>query len=888
MLVLRGEAGIGKSALLAYAAERAEGCRVVRAVGVESEMELPFAGMHQLCAPLLGGLERLPRPQRDALATAAGLSAGDRPDRFLVGLAVLSLLSDAAEAQPLVALIDDAQWLDRSSAQVLAFVARRLEAESVLFLFAEREPNEPDELAGLPVLPLEGLSDANARELLDSVISGPLDERVAERFIAETRGNPLALLEVPQGLSTTELAFGLSTALPLPGRIEARFRQRVEQLPAESQQLLLVAAAEPLGDPALLWRAALELGIPREAAEPPQVAGLLVLGTRVTFRHPLLRSAIYRAASSGERRNAHRALAAATDRSADPDRRAWHRSHATLVPDEDVAGELERSAGRAHARGGLAAAAAFLERAAALTVDPARRAGRALAAAQANHQAGAPEVALALLASAHAGPLDQLERAQANVLRAQIAFTSNRGRDAPALLLDAAKQLEPLDVTLARETYLDALAAAQFAGRVTPGAALRVAEAALAAPPSPAPRAPDLLLDAMAVMITEGHASAAPLLRQAVDAFRDGDVAANGGFRWLWLAEEAAQELWDHDAWYELAALQLQLVQASGALAVLPLAFTASICARIYAGELTAAASLIEDQQSATDATGSRLAPYGALILTAWRGSEADLSALIDATLADVVLRGEEIAVSTCQWVTAVLHNSLGHYERALSAAEQVLDPPRKLDWTINATLPELVEAAARCGQAALAHDALDKLSTLTRPSRTDWGLGLEARCRAQLSEHAIAEDLYREAIDRLGRTRVRGEHARAHLLYGEWLRREGRRVDAREHLRTAHGLFTAMSAKGFAERARRELLATGETVRKRIDETRGELTAQEGQIARLAGEGHSNPEIGAQLFISPRTVEYHLHKVFTKLEISSRNELQRVLPSEAREAQPV
>jgi DNA-binding CsgD family transcriptional regulator/tetratricopeptide (TPR) repeat protein len=890
VLVLRGEAGIGKSALLAYAAERAEGCRVVRAVGVESEMELPFASMHQLCAPLLGGLERLPRPQRDALATAAGLSGGDRPDRFLVGLAVLSLLSDAAEAQPLVALIDDAQWLDRSSAQVLAFVARRLEAESVLFLFAEREPNEPDELAGLPVLPLEGLSDANARELLDSVISGPLDERVAERFIAETRGNPLALLEVPQGLSTTELAggFGLSTALPLPGRIEARFRQRVEQLPAESQQLLLVAAAEPLGDPTLLWRAALELGIPREAAEPPQVAGLLVLGTRVTFRHPLLRSAIYRAASSGERRNAHRALAAATDRSADPDRRAWHRSHATLVPDEDVAGELERSAGRAHARGGLAAAAAFLERAAALTVDPARRAGRALAAAQANHQAGAPEVALALLASAQAGPLDQLERAQANVLRAQIAFTSNRGRDAPALLLDAAKQLEPLDVTLARETYLDALAAAQFAGRVTPGAALRVAEAALAAPPSPAPRAPDLLLDAMVVMITEGHASAAPLLRQAVDAFRDGDVAANGGFRWLWLAEEAAQELWDHDAWYELAALQLQLVQASGALAVLPLAFTASICARIYAGELTAAASLIEDQQSATDATGSRLAPYGALILTAWRGSEADLSALIDATLADVVLRGEEIAVSTCQWVTAVLHNSLGHYERALSAAEQALDPPRKLDWTINATLPELVEAAARCGQAALAQDALNKLSTLTRPSRTDWGLGLEARCRAQLSEHAIAEDLYREAIDRFGRTRVRGEHARAHLLYGEWLRREGRRVDAREHLRTAHGLFTAMSAKGFAERARRELLATGETVRKRIDETRGELTAQEGQIARLAGEGHSNPEIGAQLFISPRTVEYHLHKVFTKLEISSRNELQRVLPSEAREAQPV
>jgi DNA-binding CsgD family transcriptional regulator len=879
-LVLRGEAGIGKTALLQYLVESASDLTVVRAVGVESEMELAFASLHQLCAPLLARLERLPAPQRQALEIVFGLSAGATPDRFLVGLAVLSLLSEAAEERPLLCVIDDAQWLDQASAMTLAFVARRLLAEPVGLVFAARQPGE--ELQHVPELEVLGLHNGDARALLGSAVGFRLDERVRDRIVAEMRGNPLALLELPRGLTATQLAggFGLLEAEALSGRIEESYIRQLQSLSDDARLLLLVAAAEPTGDPLLLWRAGERLSIGPAAADDVQAQELLAIGARVTFRHPLVRSAVYRSAAVKDRRAVHLALARVTDPEVDADRRAWHRALASAGPAEDLAAELEDSAGRAQTRGGLAAAAAFLERAAVLTVDPGRRARRALAAAQAKHEAGAPEAALALLTTAQGGQLDQLQRARADVLRAEIAFTSNRGGDAPGLLLDAAKRLEPLDATLARETYLEALMAAQFASRLTPGAVLQVAQAARAAPPSPSLHAPDLLLDGFVVMITEGHSAAAPLLSRALDAFRNGDVAANGGFRWLTLAMEAAQEVWDHDTWYELAVLQLQLVRHAGALTVLPLALMSIICARIYAGELGAAASLIDDQKSATEATGSRLAPYGALILMAWQGREADLSALIDATLEEVVPRGEGIGVSVCQWVSAMLNNGLCRYERALAAAQEVIDPPRKMDWPINAVLPELIEAAARTGHAENAHDALEELSALTRPSRADWGLGLEARCRALLSAPEVAEPLYREAIQRLGRTRVRGEHARAQLLYGEWLRRENRRVDAREQLRAAHDKFSSMGMEAFAERARVELVATGQRVRKRRVETRDELTAQEGQIAALARDGLSSREIGARLFLSPRTVEWHLGHVFSKLGIRSRRELSRALPS--------
>jgi DNA-binding CsgD family transcriptional regulator len=885
-LVVLGEPGVGKTALLEYASEGASGCLVARATGVQSEMELAFAALHQLFAPMLDRLESLPSPQRDALSVAFGLSAGNAPDRFLVGLAALSLLSEVAEEQPLVCVVDDAQWLDRASAQALTFVARRLLAESVAVVFAMRERSA--DFTGLPELTLEGLCDAEARELLDSVIRGPIDERVRDRIVAETRGNPLALLELPHGMTPDELAggFGSPDARPLSGRIEESFRRRIDALPAETQQLLVVAAAERLGEPVVVWRAAERLGIGAEAAAPATAAGLVEFGARVRFRHPLVRSAIYRATSLQERQRVHGALAEATDREIDPDRRVWHRARAAPGPDEEVAAELERSASRAQARGGLAAAAAFLEQAAGLTPEPARRAERALAAAQAKHQAGAPDAARVLLATAEAGPLEELQRVRVDLVRAQIAFAESRGRDAPPLLLGAAKRLERLDVRLARETYLDALSAAVFAHRLASGGGvLEVAEAAHAAPRlAETARAPDLLLDGWVLLITEGYAAGAPMLKRALSAFRSDTISREEGIRWLWLACHAAYELWDDETWHVLSACLVKLARDGGALTELPVALHSLSVANLFAGDFAAAASLLEEAEAVAEMTGSPLAPYGPVLFAACRGRETGASELITGSIKEVVRRGEGMGLAVIQWATALLYNGLGRYEDALAAARQASehrhDPPR--------ALPELIEAAARSGMPEAAADALQRLSETTRASGTDWGLGIEARSRALLSDGEVAEDLYREAIERLGRTRVRVELARAHLLYGEWLRRERRRQDAREQLRAAHDMFTTMGIEAFAERAARELLATGETARKRTVEISGELTAQENQIARLARDGLSNPEIGSQLFISPRTVQYHLHKVFAKLQISSRTQLERVLPVDVDVAQPV
>jgi DNA-binding CsgD family transcriptional regulator/tetratricopeptide (TPR) repeat protein len=878
VLVLRGEPGIGKTALLGYAAKRAASFQVARAAGVESEMELPFAGLHQLCGPMLGGLGRLPPPQRDALGTAFGLSSGTQPDRFLVGLAVLSLLSDTAGKRPLLCLIDDAQWLDRSSAQVLAFVARRLQAESVVLLFAERESAELDELAGLPDLPLRELPDDSARELLASALSGPLDDRVRNRILAEARGNPLALLELPHELSPATLAggFGLPDGLPLPGRIEASFLRRTRQLPAATQRLLLMAAAEPTGEPALLWRAAGMLGIPVEAVGPAQADGLLDLGTQVAFRHPLLRSAIYRAADADERRSAHLALAVATNAESDPDRRAWHRAHATLALDEDVAGELERSAGRAQARGGLAAAAAFLERAAALTPDPGRCARRALAAARYKQLAGAPQEALTLLGTAAAGPLGDFDRAMLQRLHGQIALDLRRGGDAVPLLLDAARQLEPLDPALARETYLEALRAASIAGRLG-GGVLEAAEAARRAPsPEGMPRAADLLLEGLAVRFTDGYAVGAPLLKRALSAVRDQGRSGGQDVRWPWIARRVAPDLFDDDAWDELATRNVQIARDAGALTVLPLALHLLAQMHIFGGDLDTAAALLDEGDAIADATGTAPMAFGRLLLAGYRGDEAQASVLIEASESRAIARGEGVVISFAELARAVLHNGLGQYQMALGPAQSVSaqDELMLSVWS----LPELVEAAARCGRTALAADALERLCERTQAAGTEWALGTEAHARALLSDGEPAERLYQEAIQRLGRSRMRPALARAHLLYGEWLRRDNRRRDAREQLRTAYDGFTAMGMEAFAERARRELLPTGETMRKRTVQTRYELTPQEMQIARLAGDGLTNPEIAAQLFVSARTVEWHLRKVFSKLGISSRRELRRAL----------
>ena len=876
VLVVHGQPGVGKTALLEYAVETAREFRIARTVGVEGEMELAYAALQQLCSPTLELIDRLPDPQREALAVALGLSDGAAPNPFLVGLAVLGLLSEAAEERPLLCVVDDAQWLDRASTRALAFVVRRLLAEKIALLFASREPL--DALVGLPELRVGPLGHRDSHELLESALRARLDEQVLERLILETRGNPLALLELPRGLTPSQLAggFGLPEALPLSDQIEESFARRLARLPRDARRLLLLAAAEPVGDLALVWRAAQRLGIPERAGQTVESDGFVSLDSGVVFRHPLARSAVYRASGAEERSEVHRALAEATDQDVDPDRRAWHRAQAASMPDEDVAAELERSAARAQARGGFAAAAAFLERSSVLTPDAERRAGRALAAAEAKQQAGALDEALALVEGAKAGPLDELQQAKADVLRARLSFATDRGSEAPPLLLGAAKRLEPLDVPLSREIYLDALTAAVFAGRLAGDSTARqVATAARAAPPAPAPpRAPDLLLDALALLVTEGHAAATPLVRDALAAFRGGEDGTEEGLRWLWLAGRTAGFIWDYESWDSLTTRQLRAAREAGALAHLPLALSTRVGVQIFAGETRAAASLVEEADALAAVTYGRIVPpYGALALAAFRGREDELARLLQRGTDDFVASGEGLGITVSHWLTAVLYNALARYSEAFAAAEQATADPHELWFSTFATV-ELIEAASRSGRSERAAEAVETLSESTQASATPWALGVEARSRALLAEGQQAETLYREAIERLEPTRVHLDLARARLLYGEWLRRQRRRLDARAELRAAHDLFSDFGMEAFADRARVELQATGERARKRTVETLDQLTPQESQISRLAAEGHTNREIAAQLFISPSTVEYHLRKVFRKLNVRSRTQL--------------
>jgi DNA-binding CsgD family transcriptional regulator len=883
VLVLRGEAGIGKTALLEHVVRAAEGCRIARAAGVESEMELAFAGLHQLCAPMLGRLGHLPIPQREALNTAFGLSAGAPPDRFLVGLAVLSLLADTAEEQPLVCIVDDAQWLDRVSAQTLAFVARRILAERVGMVFARRESPDEEPFKGLPELVIAGLPEDDAHRLLDATILGPLDAQVRRRIIGEAGGNPLALLELPRGRRPITLAggFGLPGNMALTGRIEQGFARQLESFPADTRRLLLLAAAEPVGDVTLLWRAAerLELGI--DAAAPAQAAGLIALGARVWFRHPLVRSAAYRATTAHDRRQAHEALANATDARSDPDRHAWHRAHAADGPDEGVAAELEHSASRAAARGGIAAAAAFLERATELTPDPGGRGARALAAARAKFESAAPDAALALLEVAEMCPLDDLQRARLARLRAEITFALRRGKDAPPLLLDAARQLEAIDPAAARETYVEAIGAAIYASRFYADSGVRkAAEAARGAPPPPQPpRSIDLILDGMATWFTEPHSVGAPPLRLALQAFRNETLVGHEAtMRWLLLCPVVVAAtmftLWDDDALHALTTRAVQLARQTGALTTLPIALIQLTGPHVFAGEFAAASGTVHEAEAIAVATGNTPVVNGALFLGAWRGIEAEALALITASVDSATARGEGLVLAMASYARSVLYNGLARYEAALDAAQRATELDAHVGWS----LAELIEAATRSGRQELAAPALLHLEERARAADTDWALGILARSRALMSERQLADALYREAIERLERTRIRVELARAHLVYGEWLRRENRRGDARAQLHTAHRMFSRFGMEAFAERARRELLATGENLRRITPETRDSLTPQEAQVARLARDGHTNSEIGAQLFISPRTVEYHLHKVFRKLDVSTRRELRAAL----------
>ena len=887
VLVVRGEAGIGKTALLRYAARQASGFRVAQVAGVEAEMELPFSGVHQLCAPVLEKLEALPQPQQNALNVALGLAPGDVPDRFLVGLAVLGLLSAAAEERPLLCLVEDAHWLDAASGLILGFVARRLQADSVAIVAAIREPHARHDFDGLPDLRLGGLAQEDARTLLMSAVPGRIDDRVRDRIVAETRGNPLALLDLPRSLSAAELTggFELLPATDLPRHLEQQYHERAKKLPEPTRRLLLLAAAEPLGDATLIWRAAQALGIERSSLAPAEDAQLVEIGARVRFRHPLVRSAVYRAAAPSERRDAHRALADTTDPVTDGDRRAWHRAHAAVGVDQAVAVELERSADRARSRGGAAAAAAFLARAAELTPDPAERGKRTLAAAQAKLDAGAADATLELLATAELAPLDELQRARLDRLRAEVAFARNRGGEAPALLLNAARRLEPLDAAMARETHLEAMASALFAGRLGDKPYVRdAAEAAQAAPAAhQPPRAVDLLLDGLATRFSEGYSAGMPQLRKALDAFRAVEDLTARDVRWLWLACRLAQDLWDDELWHVLATRGVCVARDTGVLNLLPGLVNYLGASDVHAGDFANAAARIDEVEAITQATGLPPLKYAALMLAAWRGDRAQLQAISDKALPRAIARGEGSALGVLLCMTARLHNGLGHYGEALAASQQACEyeDPIAYGWA----LVELIEAGVRVGRRDEAAVALDRLSERTQASGTDWALGVEAGSRALLSDGPDAERLYCETIDRLASTRGVVHLARARLLYGEWLRRESRRVDAREQLRAAHETFSGIGAEGFAERARHELAATGETARKRSDDARAVLTPQEAHIARLAKDGLSNPEIGAQLFISPRTVQYHLRKVFQKLDITSRNQLSRLPASQLKPA---
>jgi DNA-binding CsgD family transcriptional regulator len=890
VLVLRGEAGVGKSALLGFTAELASGFRCLQVSGVESEMELAFAGLQQLCAPLMNNLAALPEPQREAINVAFGRGVGPTPDRFLVGLAVLSLMALAADQQPLLCIIDDAQWLDQVSVQTLGFVARRLMAEPVALVFGVRDGGV-EVLPGLPELVVAPLADADSRELLDSVMLGGIDPRVRDRIVAETRGIPLALLEVPRNVTAAELAGGFwnSRDRPSAGAIEDSVVRRIQSLPEATRRLLLVAAAEPVGDAALFLRAAAGLGIPVDALGPAEAAGVIEFGPRMRFHHPLMRSAAYRAADLADRRAIHRALADATDPQVDPDRRAWHAANAAAGPDDTVAAELEASAGRAQSRGGVSASAAFLERATVLTLDPALRGSRALAAAQAKRDAAAPAAAYELLAIADLAPLSELQRAQVTRMRAQMEFVRSRGGEAGALrtsdaaaqLSSAARGLENLDDDLARETYLEALTAAMYAGRLgAPGSLGEIATAARGAVGRvPQLQRPiDFLLSGLASRIIDGPGAGSDHLRSALELWND--RSADGGAKpVIWpfpiAQESAAHELWDDAVLQQIAAEMVQRARDTGALAAMPPALMYRAGVHIYRAELATAAGLIEEATAITASMGNTPAKYHSLNFAAWRGIPADAVPLIEAAYADGIARGEGRLIGVSRFTAAVLFNGLGRYDEALAAARECCEYE---DLGFHSwCLFELIEAATHLGDRESAASTLPRFEERAGSGGTDWGLGAVAAAQALLAPNEAAEDLFVEAIDRLGSANIVLHLARTRLSYGEWLRRVNRRLDARRQLSTAFEMFTQMGAQGFAERARRELSATGEKVRKQQVGSGDQLTAQEAQIARLAGDGLTNPEIGAQLFISTHTVEWHLRKVFVKLGITSRRQLRTI-----------
>jgi DNA-binding CsgD family transcriptional regulator len=891
-LVVSGEAGVGKTALLDRTTARAAAdVRIERVVASESEMELAYAGLQQLCGHLMSSAGRLPAPQREAIEAAFGLRRTSAPSPFLVGLALLGLLTEVAGDRALLCVVDDAQWLDEASAHAVAFAARRLDAEGVAIVLAMRTVGEV--FAGLPQLAVEGLGDEDARDLLRLSTPGRLDERVRDQLIAEARGNPLALRELPRALSPAEIAggFALTGSMPLESRIEQSVIAQLEPLPGRARLLLLLAAADPTGDPGLLWRASAALGLAPDDLDAAEDADALTVGARVGFRHPLVRSAVYRAASPQDRRRVHAALADATSAEHDPDRRAWHRASATRLPDEDVAADLERSAARARRRGGAAAAAAFLERSAELTPEPVRRAERLIAAAEAKHDAGAPSAALRLLDTVRGLPLTPLQAALVTRLRARAGYALRRDSEGVRLLLAAARGLEGLDPVLARDAYIEALAASLMGGRLGDAEQVAaVANAILDATPGAeeSDRARDLILRGQALLAVKGQEAALETLRRAQRAFLE-QAPDSLELHWVWFACRGAQDLWDIGALRALARRQVDLARADGVVTVLPITLSLMVTAQMTAGDLAGAEASCDEIDAIKQATGSPLPLYGRLFLAAFRGRAGETERLGRQIRADARARGEGYGLSAANFAEAVCYNSLGRFADALEAARGELPYTHELNHAMR-TLLEVIEAAVHTGDHDLAEQAFEQFSGVTRPIRTPWSLAVAALAEAQVrdgDDGADIDALYQGAIERFEEERVLVMAGRGRLLYGEALRRRRRNADAREQLRAAHELLTRIGLDGFADRAARGLSEIGESPRVRAQSPAARLTEQELNVARLARAGLTNRDIGARLFISARTAEYHLSKVFTKLGISARTELRTALADLDRTASP-
>ena len=889
-LVLQGEPGTGKTTLLDYAVESGRDFEIVRLLGIESEAELGFAALHQLLLPFLAGLRSLPVPQRDALAGALGLRRADSPDRFLLALAALTMLAGAAAKRPLLCIVDDAQWVDRESAGILGFIARRPGADAIAMLFAVRGSSERTaDLDGIPWVQIGGLPPEQAGQLLASAAAGRVDRGVSERIIAQTGGNPLGLIELGGELSRDQLAgeTSLPELLPVGESLQARYLRPIRSMPAETQVLLLAAAADPTGDPALLWRAGEFLGFGVRAAAPAEAEGLLTFSPLVRFRHPLIRSVVYHGAALAERVRVHEALARATDPQVAADLAAWHRSEAAIGPDESVAGELERAAARARERGGWAASARFLTRAATLTPDADERFRRVLAAARAETTAGACIRAQALLDGV-AGQLDDPVR-YAAALRVQgtIRYAQDQTAEAARMLLDAARRFAPLDAALARATLLEALAAARISGRLAKAGAAEadIADAARSLPlPSPADATiGDLVLDADATLLLDGYEAAVPVLKRAVAVMLQAPVSSAELLTLTGVGCTAACALGDDHALYSLASWLEVQARDQGAVLPLSIALIFSGCSELFAGHLGQAHARFAERGAIEAARGGSCEVGHALVL-AWRGRAAEARAEAAAAARVAVEQGEGWKLAVLDYARAVLALGMGHYEEALAAA-----PHGYKDNMLLRTfaLPDLIEAAVRCGERETADHALASVASRATANPTPLMLGLLARSRALLGSETGTEALYREAISYLQQARGRAHLARAELLYGEWLRRERRQRDARQHLQAAYGVFREIGADGFAERARLELAAAGGTARPSASSPGGGLTPQELQVAALAAAGFTNLEIASRLFISPKTVDYHLGKVYRKLGVSSRRQLARV-PLDQAEKVPV